>query len=278
MFPILEKPDLNSTRQWLNQQLGVSWRYDNKTDTSSGLANWTIAIRDQAELYFSKAFFDLDAQQRELASLKFLEGKGFEAPRIIAADTRNILITSVGVPLTSLQRVEESLVRIGIRLRQLHQLDTSELSSNSFAGSQADRLNSRLQKLFQPPSVRNSFLHGDLTWSNAVLNDSDQIVFIDFEEAGLGHPLVDLSIAAVECCWNGFGVDGFDAALSSLALGYDDPAITDMLLVRNPETRMTACELAAEELLMWSRDHSQFMLCEKYICFINYMKKGKKYK
>lgn len=275
MFPDLEKTDFNSTRNWLNQQLGVSWRYDNKSDTSRGLANSTIAIRNEEALYFLKTFFDLDAQQRELVSLKLLGEKGFEAPRIVAANTRNILITSVGVPLRLRERAEEWLVRIGMRLRQLHELDTSELSFHRFSASQADRLNRRLHKHFRGLSLRSSLLHGDITWSNTVLNDSDQIVLIDFEEAGLGHPLVDLSIAAVECCWNEFGADGLEAAISKLALGYDDPAITDMLLVGDPETGISACELAAEELLTWSSKHGEFMLSEKYICFINYLRKGK---
>lgn len=258
----------------LDRKLGASWRYDEEATTSHGLANHTVAIRVGPKLYFAKSFSNPTAKQREFNALAFLSTKGFYVPEVIATDTNFLLLSSVGHPLPKLSGIEGQLLEIGRSLRRLHNLDASIMSAPAFFGSQADSLNGRILESFKLMPKRRSLLHGDITWENIVQANSGEIVLIDFEEAALGHPLVDLSIAVVECCWDPLNVDHFEPALAGIISGYNDHSISDWLLIRSQETHMSACELAAEELLSWSRANHQDQLSRKYIAFIQYLQKG----
>jgi aminoglycoside phosphotransferase (APT) family kinase protein len=261
-----------SVYRLLDQQLGAGWSVEDAARPRTGLANHIIAVRAGAALYFAKFFTDPIASRRETTALRFLSKTPFPAPSIIASDFKFLLLQSVGTPLPAESRSAAELVQIGRALQRLHSLDTSELEPVHFRGSQADRLDRRFRACFTKTPVRRSLLHGDITWSNVVFNKTEHIVLIDFEEAALGDPLVDLSIAAVECCWNPRYSRRFETAVRHMVEGYNQPGMFSRLLAVPTEAKASACELAAEELLSWSRANEQHCLSQKYAAFIDFIR------
>lgn len=262
-----------SVYRLLDQQFGASWSVDDTARPRSGLANYIMAVRAGASLYFAKFFTDPIASQREATALRFLAKTPFPAPPVIACDFKFLLLKSVGIPVPAESRSAAELVQIGQTLQRLHSLDTSELDPVNFRGSQADRLDRRFRACFTKIPARRSLLHGDITWSNVVFNKTEHIVLIDFEEAALGDPLVDLSIAAVECCWNPRFARRFETAVMHMIEGYNQPGMYSRLLAVPAEAKASACELAAEELLSWSRTNGQYALSQKYITFIDFIRR-----
>jgi aminoglycoside phosphotransferase (APT) family kinase protein len=108
------------------------------------------------------------------------------------------------------------LARIAAWLAEIHAFDTDrvpflrrteastiEIDPSSLAGAAA----AALQRMRPPDQLNRSvLLHGDFWPGNILWRDGGLVAVIDWEDASIGDPLLDLSVSRLELLW-AFGVD-----------------------------------------------------------------------
>ncbi len=156
-----------------------------------GNANSVFAFElgNNSYKFFLKVYKDIDSHNNEIAALKYLLNQEL-APKIIFSSFPIALIDNAGSNINCSNYNDMAL--LGKKIAEIHKLTSSNYKTIS---RQASIVSTLLLKHNIKP-ISQCFLHGDITPNNTFKNN--KIMFIDWEEAGLGDPLVDLAIATID--------------------------------------------------------------------------------
>lgn len=108
------------------------------------------------------------------------------------------------------------LVRIAVQLAEIHAFDTdrvpflrrTEASTIGVEPSSLQGTAGAVLRRMRPPAQvnRSVLLHGDFWPGNILWRDGSLVAVIDWEDASIGDPLLDLSVSRLEILW-AFGAD-----------------------------------------------------------------------
>lgn len=193
--------------------------------------NRRIVLRQPGEVGFAS---DPAAIEREFSLLQFAHTRGLSVPAPLLLDTSHRLLPT---PYFLMELIEGKLdfspadpktyiYEMVIHLVRIHQLDISEqeplpsiMPSGRFSDFYGDSLFSA-DPAFQESRVRralesawpisgynrSALLHGDYWPGNLLWHSGKLVAVIDWEDAGVGDPLLDLAGARMETNWI-FGQD-----------------------------------------------------------------------
>jgi thiamine kinase-like enzyme len=166
-----------------------------------GFAHSVMRVEANDLLYFEKQFHTEAAYQREMHALEVLKAHDHPRANLISHDNRIMRFALEGSASRSPWSPTQAQ-QVGSYLGALHRKtlrpfpDGSDRSDESI---QPNLIHKELvRKGYQATVV--AFAHGDVTPGNCVFHGERFLYLIDFEESGLSDPLIDLSIALIECC------------------------------------------------------------------------------
>ncbi|WP_156995434.1 phosphotransferase, partial [Elstera litoralis] len=235
-------------------------------ETTGGYANHTTILYRGTEQFILKEFVEETSLQRELMALYCLQGHNFNAPKVVATHGRQVVLSFAGQKLTERDKTEEIYWKLGSLIAKLHRYPPPPALAD--LPSQASRISDRIRAIIFSEAEPDVLLHGDITWGNCLLHSDDHIYLIDFEESGVGHPLTDLAICCVECCWAPENSEKFESRWNALIDAYERAG--GHRISAYPTSLIDqATNAAAEELMNWSVLAGQSLLTQKYESFLS---------
>ncbi|WP_160042660.1 phosphotransferase [Paenibacillus sp. USDA918EY] len=160
----------------------------------------------------------------EYKALQYLSQTGLLVPKVysfhVENKTRWLLMDHIeGISLRAflsgtpnLKDKEKAITNFGLGLRSIHEcpcpiefikddkpwLDTmlskAEYNLNHFEVDGTEELLSQLKEV-RPKSMENTFIHGDFTIDNVLVNDCNIVGIIDWSGAAYGDPRYDIALA-----------------------------------------------------------------------------------
>lgn len=215
--------------------------------TEKGISNTNYIINGSSQSWILKISNDktLEQLKSELEILAFLNDENFQlAPLPLKCNEKYYFQSgqNFGVlyPFTigEIPQISKSLLeQMGKVLQKLHTIETSGTSLRSYSSighterSVLDFIDSKacpddFKKTFKAsglhlplPTEKLCLVHGDFYYDNALVGDDGRILkMLDFEQAGIGNPLLDIGIALSGSC---FQNDKFQSELvESFCVGY----------------------------------------------------------
>ncbi|MSP13762.1 MAG: aminoglycoside phosphotransferase family protein [Chloroflexi bacterium] len=162
----------------------------------------------------------------DIEILEFLERNNYPAARIIKnkddepafIDDKRIVVLTTFIEGKEVEGTPEELYLLGQTLGKLHKLDVSDatlpnasmLPKNElswvkgkleeFQNKVPGELKKRYEQLLQEiesfdliEDLRKTLIHNDAHSGNAIITPEGQVIYIDWEGAGLGSPIIDLA-------------------------------------------------------------------------------------
>jgi aminoglycoside phosphotransferase (APT) family kinase protein len=229
------QPGLDHRLEHLIQQFAPGSRLLRAWPLAGGVSAHTTAFEiEQADGGIEKLVvrrhgkWDLARHPRiaadEFALLQVLHAAGFAVPKPRHLDRSGETLAGPCVVLDYIEGqtefaprdLDDYLAKIAAWLAETHafgvdrvpflrrtEASTIEINPSSLTGAAATALRG-----MRPPTQvnRSVLLHGDFWPGNVLWRDGRLVAVIDWEDASIGDPLVDLSVSRLELLW-AFGVD-----------------------------------------------------------------------
>jgi len=163
---------------------------------TSGYANEVYQIKHHELIWYLKLFKNLKNYYREIEAIKQLKTLKLACPEVIFKQPRMVIFRGNGKPISI---CEESVKELSFLLAHQHSLT---LHRNSIPlldfDPQPNRILQRLKNLYGYEPYKLALVHGDITPENLVRDSNGLYYLIDWEEATISDPIIDLSIAIIE--------------------------------------------------------------------------------